>query len=444
MGGSSGSKFSGGDSWAELAHLEFMLNESRKLLISSYIDGETTPEESIRVRQLLETSKAARDYFQGQLLVARRVRQALRLDPQTIPFDTSEIMREIFSRPSRSHVLSTHSYRNRPFWVAMVLAGVLALFSGIGVLFTADQNIDVGAKKGGIALEKNSDALWLSGGESPGEFQPNFAKLPEQIPSADLSPVASPRTADLPYNSVGGAHKDGSKDGASGAEPDHGFIPTEILAFPVGASQALKRVDLILPTVLKAKVLEPDVLLEKELNGIVRLDLPTYQENEAIKRLMATLKSEGCGTFVDPMVEERIRRNLPAGPIVIVVQGLDSPRICRVIQGTSKIGLSKNPANQPNSVFDEVIVGNLSPAEAENIPGILPPNSLRSGSYRKAGEPEIQGKLTKSNSPGGAFATISSVSAIRIPGAVTSRRVAGKTAFDSAKAPVVFNIVPLR
>lgn len=423
-----------------------MLNEQRKLLISSYIDGETTPDETAQVRHLLETSKTARDYFQGQLLVARRVRQALRLDPPAQQFETAEVLREIFSRPQVLPAKSIPSYQRRPIWVAVALAGGIAICAGIGAFYPTRSIVPENAKPQEVALEKGRypEALWSSDVGATGEHHPLVARLPDKIPSPELPSGDSLKVGDSLVRSLGVSEPSGLKETTPVNETDPSPIPSEILASPIGPSQTLKRIDLVLPTVFKAKALDPNVLSDREMKGIVRLDLPTYQENEAIKRLMATLKAEGCGSFLDPLVEEKIRRNIPVGPVVIVVQGLDPAKVCRVIQGTSKIGISKTAPNQPNSVFDEVIVGNLSVREAEAIPGVFAPNTPRNGASRKSGEPDNTQKSPKGNSPLGAFATIASVSAIRIPGVVAPRKVVGKTAFDSAKPPVVLNIVPLR
>ncbi len=421
-----------------------MLSEERKLLISSYIDGEATPGESALVRQLLETSKSARDYFQGQLWIARRVRQTLHSDPPAKGFDKTDVLREIFSRPQVSPATSTTSYRRRPLWGAMALAAAIALWVGLIAIYP--RHLEVGGtwKDQEIASVPTHKALLASGVESRVNRNPDPKMPSNPLPYADLAIAGSPRVNEPLNHSGNDLEQRLSKEVGSLAEGDPAPNHSGILAFPIGPSQTLKRVDLVLPNVFKAKGLDPDLLSDRELNGILRLDLPTYQENEATKRLIATLKAEGCSTYLDPLVEEKIRRNIPVGPVVIVVQGLDLTRLCRVVQGTTKTGNAKTPTNQPTSVFDEVIVGNLSARELEAIPGILAPNTLRPRPFRKANEPENLQKLSKSNSQFGAFATIASASALRIPGMVNSRRVGGETAFDSAKAPVVLNIVPLR
>jgi hypothetical protein len=421
-----------------------MLSEERKLLISSYIDGEATPSEAALVRKLLETSKFARDYFQGQLWVARRVRQTLYSDPPTKGFDTTDVMREIFSRSQVSPVASTTSYRRRPLWGAIAIAAGLILWVGLGAIYPTHFEVGGNWKDQEIASVSIPE-LQLESKVEPLLNLNSDSKMPSNpLPYTNLAIGSSPRVSESLKQLDNDSEQSLSKGQGPLTEGDLAPSPSGILAFPVGASQTLKRIDLVLPSVFKAKSLDPDLLSDRELNGILRLDLPTFQENEATKRLMATLKAEGCATFLDPLVEEKIRRNTPVGPIVIVVQGLDSTRVCRVIQGTSKTGNAKTPPNQPNSVFDEVIVGNLSARELEAIPGILAPNSLRTRPFRKANETENTQKLSKSNSQLGAFATIASASALRIPGVVNSRKVGGETAFDSAKAPVVLNIVPLR
>ena len=428
-----------------------MLTEQRKLLISAYIDGETSPDETERVRQLLERSKTARDYFQGQLLIARRVRQALSLDPSQKQFETNDVLREIFSRPAAVSLGTSPSGLRKPMWVAMALTCGIALCAGFGAFFPYGFSFDRMDRNHEAGLEKAvlQEELWIASGQQAHEMfanDPLDESLPAKITLPDLpnNLATQKNLSDSGVLSLQGKKSDSAKTTVPLGEIENEMNQSEILASPSGPSHFLKRIDLVLPSILKAKALDQNVLEDWELKGIVRLDLPTFQENEAIKRLMETLKAEGCGAFLDPVVADKIKRNVSVGPVNIVVHGLDSGNICRVIQGTCKTGLNKNSPNQPISVFDEVIVCNLSIREGEELLGTLHRNANVSGTFRKPVESDGLSKSSRTKSPKAAFATISSANAIRITGVVPPRRTSGKTAFDSVKPPVVLNIVPLK
>ncbi len=416
-----------------------MLSDQRKLLISSYIDGEASPVDTVKVRAILASSKLARDFFQGQLHISKRVRQAVRLDLPFMAIEPTEVLREIFARsltPKEPHF----AFLRRPIW------GVFAMAFGI--------------------------ALWVGfGGGNPFKWQnlrelanPDLESKSGMVNKVDalLDPLASqiPTTGTLVANGL----ESGIKNAEIGQGVDLVTLPdspleenffndnqepapnsSEILASPIGPSLSLKKIDLVLPSVLKAKLLEATVLLDRELKGIVRLDLPTYQENEAVKRLVQTLKAEGCPSFIDPATEEKIKKNHSIGPVIIVIHGLDSGKICRAIQGTSKAFSSKNSPNQPASVFDEVIVGNMGSKEGEGMVGMLIPHSNKpSFSSSKSGGSENNKKSANASSNPFVFATISSASALRIPGAVHPRKTPSKSPSDITRTPVVLNIVPLR
>lgn len=416
-----------------------MLNEQRKLLISSYIDGESDPVDTVKVRAMLANSKSARDFFQGQLHVARRVRQAICLDLPYAPIEPTEVLREILARPfPASSPQST--FQSRQVWAVLALAFGLTLWAGFGVW---NQPLGESSKY------QENRGLTLKSGLAAKVEVPQNDPLISQNPKAE---IATAKELELGSNFAEMAKgvelvtlpeiplEDNDLQGFQEPAP----IPSEILASPIGPSQSLKKIDLVLPSVLKAKLLEATVLLDRELKGIVRLDLPTYQENEAVKRLVQTLKTEGCASFMDPVTEEKMKRNIPVGPVIIVIHGLDSGKICRAIQGTSRV-LSKNPPNQPTSVFDEVIVTNLGTKEGEAIAGMLISPAIRpSVSPSKSADGENSKKSGNAGSNLGVFATISSASALRIPGAVPPRRAPTKSPSDNARTPVVLNIVPLR
>ena len=107
--------------------------------------------------------------------------------------------------------------------------------------------------------------------------------------------------------------------------------------------------------------------------------------------------------------------------------------------------MSKTPANQPTSVFDEVIVGNLGSKEGEAIAGMLISPAIRpSVSPSKSAEGENSKKSSIAGSNLGVFATISSALTLRIPGVISPRKAPTKSPSDTARTPVVLNIVPLR
>ncbi len=419
--------------------MEPMLSEQRKLLISSYIDGESDPIDTVKVREMLANSKSARDYFQGQLHVARRVRQAICLDLPVAPIEPTEVLREILARPFPTSSPQS-AFQSRPVWAVLALSFGLALWAGFGAWNQPKGESSKDQAKGGITLKSGLAARVEAPQKGPQVSQnpkAEIAAAKELESGSNFAEIANGvELVTLPEIPLENNDLQGFQEPAP--------IPSEILASPIGPSQSLKKIDLVLPSVHKAKLLEPTVLLDRELKGIVRLDLPTYQENEAVKRLVQTLKSEGCASFMDPVTEEKMKRNIPVGPVIIVIHGLDSGKICRAIQGTSRV-LSKTPANQPTSVFDEVIVGNLGSKEGEAIAGMLISPAIRpSVSPSKSAEGENSKKSSIAGSNLGVFATISSASTLRIPGVVSPRKAPTKSPSDTARTPVVLNIVPLR
>ncbi len=414
-----------------------MITEKHKLLISSYIDGETNPVDTAIVRELLANSKSAKDYFQGQLHVARRLRQAIRTEKPVPPIEPGAVLREILDRPFPV-TKPKSTIPGQPVMGCFALAFGLVIWVGFGGWIPFQSNIPKEqenisleprlAKK--VALPQNvppdtPNSGTVTAGVNPSESVPTKMKIGHGVELVTLP--------ERPW-----------EENPIQVNQEPSPTPSEILASPIGPSQSLKKIDLVLPSVLKAKRLEASFLLDWELKGIVRLDLPTYQENEAVKRLVQTLKTEGCASYMDPVTEEKIKRNNPVGPVIIVIHGLDSSKVCQAIQGTSKNIFSKNAPNHPASVFDEVIVGNMGPKEGEAMASMLfsPANRALVPPFKG-----VDSENGKKAGPNGfspfVFATISSASALRIPGAVQPRK-GTKSLLDNARNPIVINIVPLR
>jgi|GEM_PF-6391122 len=427
-----------------------MVDDYTKLLITSYIDGELTPREVAELKQVLEWSAETRDYLQGHLLVVQRLRQALNSPKTSVSGKSRPIMAQLLLQAAAKE----RQAKKYGYWPAAALAVAASLVLWVGISWW----IDLGAHpelvadqgRGGQRIENEKEGIRIDDpnpktpgplAQSPtvGETQGVQKKHTDAVkPIEDTRVVKAANPAPEPGVAVEKtAPQVASSDNPSEQEGDGLF------GAPLGPTLSLKKVDLLLPQVVKLRDLDAAHLTpaEEKAGEILRLDLPTYQESEGLKRIIKTLQAEGCKTLFDPGTEERMKKNLPVGPVILTIHGLDPAKLCLALQNTSKVVSGKPGPNQPPSVFDEAIIGTLHPKEAELL-GLISSTTSAKGFPAGSAATGVTKKGTRPNLSQEPIALIQSASLLKMLNSPIKNRPAMVSM--AGKPPVVVQIFPLK
>lgn len=430
-----------------------MLDESTKLLVTAYVDGELSPAEVSNLKDILEWSAEARDLLQGQLLISRRLRQAWNKENQKTKPLRGPISAQLIIQASKER-----QARKNAVWPAAALvltaAGCL-VWVGIQWSFRsqADKN---------LAVVPNITRSAQGEGKPNVENKLTVGTKPTAInESSPINPRGEPSQGPLvnrkgPDGSIQGGGRDGTfgpiraGDNLVASEKlenqTTGDLPgetnsEEFLGSPVGPSLSLKRIEPLVPNVVKLKSLEPSFFAEFESRGILKIDLPTYQDGEGIKRILKTLQAEGCKPLFDPVTEERLKKNQPVGPVTLTVYGMDPGKLCQAIQNTSKVVSGKPGPNQPVSVFEEAILGVATPKETDLFGGIFNqihnrPNPVPGSSPAKKG--------LKPNLNQESIVLVQSSQMLKLVGSGNKTKPASPPFGPNVKQPVIVQIFPLK
>lgn len=424
-----------------------MLDEETKLLITAYVDGELSHEEIEQLKSILEWSADARDQLQRELMIARRVKQAFGRSTPPQRERGSTIAKKLILQASKERQARKSAFL--PAATLLLIASAVLVWIGVQVF----QKVGSLADWANPEVASGPGSSSVSDGDLLGDSRETNQRVAfndSDSQNEDLSPdkdgqarTRRSKAGELARRRTG---KTVSKQEViTGLEREGGPLeialsgssmkPEDTVVFgaPVSPEFPLRRLDLSPPQIIKLKQLNPENLREVQGQSCLRIDLPTYQEVEGVKRLMKTLKSEGCKVSVDQATEERLRKNLSLGPVSISIFALEPEKLCLALQRTSKVVGGRPGNSQPTSVFDELV---------------LHPFPFRDGENQEGSEIGVPGKTgpSRGNSPGDgqALALIQSGLVGKGASSLAKTKGLGGASTPGETPVVILQIFPLR
>lgn len=321
-----------------------MIPAEQLQLLTAAVDGELSPAEGVRVRQLLADSAEARELFARLQADSTRLRK---LSPVAPPADLyARIMDRLpVATPAPAPAARPfRSARSRP-WLSMAVAAslLLAVTAGSFLFFSRDNGS--APNQTGSETADNGDRTHAK----PGASEPSWFEV---LPRENGPPPSIPHVAEPPTTAVAQVPTPVRSSEPPDELPPPRPVAKDGYAFP--PLPPLPPLDLIqvrLPFLASVSDLARDDIREKLADELgrdpaIRIDLFTNDPARATELFKSAAKGSGLSIHTDGITAERVKRK-QASAYVVYTESLTPTEVRNLLAK-----LAAADAKQKQRVFD--------------------------------------------------------------------------------------------